>query len=62
MKGGGDYQECAWRWVEMVVSERGLGGWGEGGGAVGGGCDSPLLIRNGGKMCSLTNNCVAHNL
>ena len=26
MKGGGDYQRRAWRWVEMVISERGIGG------------------------------------
>ena len=47
------------KWSFLSV---GVGGWGEGGVAVGGGCVCALLIRNGGKMCSLTNNCVAHNL
>ena len=50
----------------MVISRRGKGGWFRAGDkavevSVGVGIVRHL-IRNGGKVCSLTINCVAHNL
>ncbi len=46
----------------MVISRRGIGGWGQGGGGVRDACDYPNHLGVGGNVCSLTNNCVAHKV
>jgi hypothetical protein len=37
-------------------------GWGQLNQGVGEACDSPNHLRVGGKVCSLTYNCVAHKV
>jgi hypothetical protein len=59
MNGGANYHQGrffnAW---EMLVWR----GWGQLNDGVSEACDSPNHLRVGGKVCSLTNNCVAHKV